>query len=148
MPPPPLVFADVGKGSFMRTFAALLLVLATTVPTRAQQPPHAFLFGAWAGGLYPVLNTQVEQACRSDPTFTVQGDVVRRVALASGAVEQRVIATVRPVPNGVDITFAPQAGTAGFGCETPDILHVRRAGADEISFPGCADYPEPLVKCR
>ena len=132
----------------MRTAAALLLLLLPAFPLHAQQPPHAFLFGSWAGGLYPVLNTQVEQACRSDPTFRVQGDAVSRVQLATGAVEQRVVATVRPVTGGVDITFAPQDGATGFGCESPDVLHVRRNGPDEISFPGCADFPEPLVRCR
>lgn len=134
--------------------AALLSILLPVVPAamqpaQAQQPPpHAFLFGSWAGGLYPVLSTQVEQACRSDLTLRVQGDIVSRVSLLTGAVEQRVVATVRPVPGGVDITFAPQRGAAGFGCETPDVLHVHRVGPDEVTFPGCTDYPEPLVKCR
>lgn len=106
------------------------------------------MFGNWVGGLYPVLSTQVEQACRNDVTLNVRGDAVTRVMLATGAAETRVISTVRPVSGGLDITFAPQAGAAGFGCETPDVLHVHRSGADEITFPGCGEFPEPMVKCR
>ena len=105
------------------------------------------MFGSWAGGLYPVGSTQVEQACRAGPSLVVRGDGMRRYPLV-GAPEDRVVATVRPVQGGVDITFAPLAGAAGFGCESPDVLHVHRNGPDEITFPGCAAYPEPLVKCR
>ena len=132
----------------MRTVAALLVLLLPALPAHAQQPPHAFMFGNWVGGIYPVLSTQVEQACRSDITLRVRGDAVTRVSLATGAVETRVVATVRPVSGGIDITFAPKNGATGFGCETADILHVHRTGSGEITFPGCSDYPEPLVKCR
>ena len=37
---------------------------------------------------------------------------------------------------------------AGFGCESPDILHVQRHSENEISFPGCAEFPNPLVRCH
>jgi len=35
----------------------------------------------------------------------------------------------------------------GFGCPSPDVLHVQRRGENEISFPGCNDFPYPLVRC-
>ena len=39
------------------------------------------------------------------------------------------------------------AGEVGFGCEDPDLLHVQRRGENEISFPGCPEFPYPLVRC-
>jgi hypothetical protein len=39
------------------------------------------------------------------------------------------------------------AGAQGFGCANPDELHVERRNNNEIVFPGCADFPNPLVRC-
>jgi hypothetical protein len=75
-----------------------------------------------------------------------------------------VIETLRATPQDIDLRFAPGIeplavlgsgllGTAaprpqsGFGCENPDVLHIQRRGDNEITFQGCADFPEPLIRC-
>ena len=32
--------------------------------------------------------------------------------------------------------------------QNPDVLHVVRRGENEIAFPGCADFPNPLIRCQ
>ena len=143
----------------MRALASLLCLFAALpafapnafAPPAAAQPappPHAVLFGVWTGGLYPVLTTQIEQECRAEPSFAIRGDTIARASLIEPGLIERTITTVRVVPNGFEIQMAPTENGRGFGCETPDVLHVQRLGADQISFPGCADFPNPLVRCR
>lgn len=132
----------------MRVLATLALLALGPGAAQAQTPPHAVLFGTWAGGLYPVLNTQLQAECRAEPAFRVQGDLVSRASLIDPGMQTRTISTVRVVPGGFEIQFAPQAGAVGFGCDSPDVLYVQRAGPEEITFPGCADFPNPLVRCR
>ena len=36
---------------------------------------------------------------------------------------------------------------AGFGCPDPNVLPVQRRGENEIAFPGCTDFPFPLIRC-
>ncbi len=132
-------------------------------PAPAQSlPPHAWLFGAWTGGLFPVPRGLSTQACLAQPVIVFTRDVVLRASLTDAAYTQRVIETARTVPGRTDFRFAPppdnSAGgllesgapkpAAGFGCETANVLHVRRDSENQISFPGCADFPEPLVRCH
>lgn len=149
----------------MRRAILLIACFATLVPglvpyeVRAQaQPPHAFLFGTWTGGLFPVPASLTPQACLSQPVIIFSRDLVLRATLTEQTLTQREIETVRIVPGGAAFRFsrlgaAPTAlvGGArggGFGCETPDMLTVERRGENEISFPGCADFPNPLVRCQ
>jgi hypothetical protein len=45
--------------------------------------------------------------------------------------------------------FSPTGATqvTGFGCTTPNELHVLRQGENQISFPHCTDFPYPLIRC-
>lgn len=150
---------------------ALLLLAgsAGTAPRPAMAqttggPPHAWLFGTWTGGLFPVSGTLSAQMCLGQPTVIFTRDVVLRASLTEPTYTQRVVETARTGPRGTDFQFAPSvdattvAGStllgvaapkeaAGFGCENPDTLHVERLSDNEIRFPGCKDYPNPLVRC-
>ena len=149
-----------------RPAACLLALFALLAPARAPtaaEPPHAWLFGAWTGGLFPVSGTPTAEACLAQPTVIFTRDSVLRASLTDLTYTQRVVATARTNARGTEFVFAPAhpaapAGSsllglgsapavAGFGCENPDLLHVRRITDNEIEFPGCADFPSPLVRC-
>ena len=145
--------------------AAALLPGLLPAPARAQargEPPHAWLFGSWTGGIFPVPAGAISaQACLATPVVIFTRDVVLRATLTDPVYLQREIETVRTSPQGAEFRFtaAPGSGQAaqalglagqqapGFGCESADVLHVLRQGENEISFPGCADFPNPLVRC-
>lgn len=151
----------------MRRTARFLLAAALAAsaaappgPARAQdQPPHAWLSGAWTGGLFPAPSGLSAQTCQPVVVFT--RDVVMRATLLDPTMVERVIETVRATPTGTEFRFVqtPPPRTSGglldlaappptgFGCEDADTLAVQRRGANEIAFPGCADFPNPLVRC-
>ncbi len=149
----------------MRRFAVpLLALLLLSMPTRPHAqglPPHAWLFGAWTGGLFPAPSGLTAQECLAQPTVIFTRDVVMRATLISTTYVQRVIATARLTPTGTEFRFSaappPEPGSRllglnttpepGFGCSSPDELHVVRRGENEITFPGCADFPYPLLRC-
>ena len=163
----------------MRRLSILPLVLFAALcwlvlPPRAQaagaaagagaagEPPHAWLFGTWTGGLFPAAAHPSAEACLAQPVVIFTKDVVLRASLIDPTYAQRVIETVRVSPQGADFRFTPAAtppgGVAGmlaqaatppqgFGCADPDALQVRRLGPNKISFPGCTDFPNPLVRC-
>jgi hypothetical protein len=113
----------------------------------ANQPPHAWLFGSWTGGLFPVLDGMTAQDCRTQPTVVFSKDVVAHAALLSTGLTQRTIVTVRATPKGAEFTFAPAAAGPRFGCVNQDELHVAKINANEISFPNCSAFPYPLERC-
>jgi hypothetical protein len=145
--------------------AAMLLAAAfPALPARAQrgtgQPPHAWLFGTWTGGLFPAPRGISAEACLSQPVVIFTRDLVMRATLTAQTLTQRVIETANVSAEGVEFRFAPAnvmgddllglpnpGATAGFGCESPKELHVLRQGPNQISFPGCRDFPNPLVRC-
>jgi hypothetical protein len=148
------------------TFVAATLLATPVAGLRAQgasssagQPPHAWLFGTWTGGLFPVPSNISAAACLGEPVVIFTRDVVMRATLTDVTYTQRVIATARTNPGVTDFQFAPTAApqsglfgvvpapAVGFGCESPDVLHVQRRSENEITFPGCADFPNPLVRC-
>ncbi|MDA8249797.1 MAG: hypothetical protein M0Z28_11540 [Rhodospirillales bacterium] len=150
----------------MRSLLAALLCLVPVADAAAQAPPpHAWLFGAWTGGLFPADPHPSRESCLAQPTVVFMRDIVLRATLTDATYVQRVVATARVSGNRTDFTFAPappsasgavdpltgapQTGAAasGFGCAGPDELHVVRKSANEIVFPGCADFPNPLVRC-
>ena len=158
----------------MRRVALCLIVAALATPplakmAHAQNPqapaiPHAWLFGSWTGGLFPVPSNLTAQACLAQPVVIFTRDLVLRATLTDPVYHQRIIETVRSAPNSTDFRFAPgvdptagmEAGLfgikppkpqAGFGCANPDMLHVVRRGDNEIVFEGCKDFPEPLIRC-
>jgi hypothetical protein len=131
---------------------------------RAQvaQPPHAWLFGTWTGGLFPPPTGVNGEACLSQPVVIFTRDIVLRATLTEQTLEQRLISTARAMPGGFEITFQPAAANTtanalfgvtnpppppGFGCESRDVLRIQRVGENEILFPGCRDFPNPLVRC-
>ncbi len=149
----------------MRCLLACLFGFVTvmaTAPLGAAEPPHAWLFGEWTGGLFPAPPHPTAEECRAQPTVVFMRDVVLRATLTDVTFVQRVVATARTYGEHTDFTFAPVpsasaatdpltgqpvARSSGFGCAGPDELHVVRRGANEIAFPGCADFPNPLVRC-
>ncbi len=146
--------------------AALSLALAalpggaSAATQDARQPPHAWLFGTWTGGIFPVPSGLSSQACLSQPVVIFTRDLVLRATLTEQVLTQREIETARSSPQGTEFRFAaaPGGGSGlldsgvgranGFGCTSPDELHVQRRGENEIAFPGCADFPNPLIRCQ
>lgn len=152
----------------MRRIAVCLMMLLLASPgvVRAQPAPapHAWLYGSWTGGLFPVPASMTAQMCLAQPVVIFTRDLVLRATLIDTLYQQRTIETARSNPAGAEFRFAPSVDRAqalssgllgrsappplaGFGCETPDVLHVQRRGENEISFQGCADFPEPLIRC-
>lgn len=149
-----------------RLFALLIGAMAIAAPTQAQGPalpPHAWLFGAWIGGLYPPPVTLSAQECLAQPVVIFTRDLVLRATFTSDTYAQRRVETVRATATGAEFRLiqplnSTPAGNAlfgnqappppvGFGCEGPNVLHVQRHGENEISFPHCADFPYPLIRC-
>ncbi len=137
---------------------ALLTVTALPSPATAQgMPPHAWLFGAWAGGILPAPPGMDAQECEARATFVVTRDVVIHSTLTHPAAIENLIASVRGTPEGTIFALAPTdtkpqtiAGLPddlGFGCPQADVLRVVRVGPNEIRFPDCTDFPSPLVRC-
>jgi hypothetical protein len=151
------------------TLLAASSLFVAVAPARAQnsEPPQAWLFGAWTGGSFPAPSQITAATCLAQPTVIFTRDVVLRSTLTEATYEQRLVATVRATESGFEFRFEPPAsppaegggllgmaggqpggtGGAGFGCESADLLHVERHGENEISFPGCEDFPNPLVRC-
>jgi len=144
--------------------AAAIFALAAASPARAQSslPPHSWLFGAWIGGLYPPPSTISAQECLAQPVVIFTRDIVMRATIVDEFYTQRLVETARTTANGVEFRFARSqqmaqaspfgqsqalGGETGFGCENPDELHVQRRGENELSFPGCPEFPYPLVRC-
>jgi hypothetical protein len=139
---------------------ASVAIAPVAVAQGAAQPPHSWLFGTWTGGIFPVPAGVTAEACLSQPVVIFTRDLVLRATLTEQVLSQREIETVRAAPQGAEFRFAATgplpssllggaaAGRVGFGCETADVLHVQRRGENEIAFPGCADFPNPLVRCH
>lgn len=143
----------------LRSLAALMLAapVAGAQAQGAPQPLHAFLFGTWVGGIFPVPSEMTREACFSQPVVVFTRDLVMRATLVELTLQQREIETVRASPQGFEFRFVgtrtPATMLGGvrpgsFGCDSPDVLHVQRRGENEIAFPGCADFPNPLVRCH
>jgi hypothetical protein len=153
----------------MRRITCLIIILSLATPcmppaqAQGNQPPHSWLFGAWTGGLFPPPSTLGAQECLAMPVVIFTRDIVMRAVITDQFYAQRLVETARVTPDGVEFRFAsappaapagpfglaPAGSTnaAGFGCSNPDVLHVQRRGENEISFPGCHEFPYPLVRC-
>jgi hypothetical protein len=137
---------------------ALLAAAGLPLPVMAQgAPPHAWLFGAWAGGILPPPPGMTAQECDASATFVVTRDAVIHSTLTHPTAIENLIASVRGTPQGTVFVLAPTttkpetipglADDLGFGCPEPDVLRVVRVGPNEIRFPDCAGFPSPLVRC-
>jgi hypothetical protein len=139
--------------------AVLTLVLTSPPTTQAQAPapsgpPHAWLFGSWIGGIFPPPVTLSAQECLAQPMVVFTRDVVMRAIMTSPSYAERLIGTARATANGFEIQLLPAsadpeepAAVAGFGCPNPNVLPVQRRSDNEITFPGCTDFPFPLIRC-
>jgi len=155
----------------MRCIACLLAILGLATPVRAQTqiqtqsnlPPHAWLFGAWTGGLFPAPSVVSAQECLAMPVVVFTRDIVLRAVVTDQFYAQHLVETARVTAEGAEFRFTPApatapttpfnptpqggSGDAGFGCISPDILRVQRHTENEITFPDCKDFPYPLVRC-
>ncbi len=152
----------------MRRIALLTTLLILALPVAAQQrpaPPHAWLFGAWTGGLFPPPVSLSAQECLAQPTVIFTRDSILRVSVTDPAYIQRLVETVRGTGTGVEFRLVtppqPLQGSSGgmfnltqpgetaigFGCGDPNVLRVQRRGDNEISFPHCPEFPYPLMRC-
>ncbi|WP_158747224.1 hypothetical protein [Acidisphaera sp. L21] len=114
----------------------------------AGAPPHAWLFGVWTGGLFPVLDGMSTQDCKAQPTVVFGRDSVGHATLLGTQIVQRVIETVRTTPTGAEFRFTPgEDASDTFGCEDPNVLHVDRGAPDTVTFPNCSAFPYPLHRC-
>jgi len=160
MPPTPArLLAAVASASLLMVSASPASAAEPASPPAP--PPHAWLFGTWTGGIFPAPSALTAQACLSQPVVIFTRDVILRATLTSELYIQRVVESARTSPSGAEFRFASGGGpiaasplgmtaappAPGFGCDNPDTLHVRRHTDNEISFPGCTDFPYPLVRC-
>jgi hypothetical protein len=142
--------------------AAAVLLAVSGLASQAEAatpsgPPHAWLYGVWAGGIFPAPPNMSPDECRAHVTFQVSQDAVLHTTLMHPEPIQNLIAAVRGTPDGTIFTLAPTDAKAdpiagisddlGFGCPQPDTLRVVKTGPDEIAFPGCTGFPSPLVRC-
>ena len=147
----------------MRRWVLGLLALLSAGPAWAQgaqgAPPHAWLFGVWTGGMFPAPTHFAPGQCVAQATVVFLPDEVRRSVLTQEDMVSRTIETARATPSGTDFRFAPLparqtpmfggvAPPTGFGCDSADELAVQKLGTNEIRFPGCKDFPYPLVRCE
>ena len=130
-------------------------------PAYAQAPPHAWLFGSWTGGSFPISGVVQAEACLSQPVVIFTADIVLRTTIADPVYIQRSIASARAMAGGTEFRFQPPSqpvgagmlgapgggGAVGFGCPDPNWLGVKKLGENIIEFPGCTDYPFPLRRC-
>jgi len=141
----------------VRRLLIATLLLVSPLQAAAQGEPHAWLYGSWVGGTLPASPNQTVQGCYADPTVIFTRDIVLRTTLLEQVYTQRIIESVRGTPNGVEFRFRPmpripgvmgsQQPTGTFGCGSPDVLPVLRRGPNEIEFPGCIEFPAPLIRC-
>jgi hypothetical protein len=122
------------------------------------EPPHAWAFGSWTGGIFPAGETTGAR-CTGQPSVIFTRDVVLRASVFDVAYRQRLIETVQATDNVLEFRLVPvpaQSGPLGsrlppdigFGCAGgPNSLRVERRGPNEIVFPNCADFPSPLQRC-
>lgn len=139
---------------FLAAPAILRAQTPAAPPAAPAGPPHAWLFGAWSGGIFPATETQ-GPACFGATTVIFLPDVVMRASSLDVAFRQRAVETVALTADGVEFRLVPLGAQGqgvpeiGFGCDgNPDVLRVARRGADEIAFTGCNEFPSPLKRCR
>ncbi len=152
--PPPALAQAAGK----RAPAAAAAQGAANQGAPAQ-PPHAWLFGTWTGGIFPPPSHVTAEACLSQPVVIFTRDVVLRATLTDQFYIQRLIVTALTTPSGTQFQFTSAASAMsllgpaaaapgmGFGCESPDVLDVERRTDNQITFPNCSDFPYPLIRC-
>ena len=122
------------------------------------EPPHAWVFGSWTGGMFPPGETTGAR-CTGQPSVIFTRDVVMRASIFDVAYRQRLIETVSVGEDVLEFRFVAMSAQSGplgarlppdigFGCATgPNGLRVERRGPNEIVFPNCAEFPSSLLRC-
>ena len=139
--------------------AAAAMALGGSAGAQQQgEPPHAWVFGSWTGGIYPPGETSGPR-CTAQPSVVFTRDVVLRASVFDVAYRQRIIETVAAGPDVLEFRFVPATPPGGpmasrmppdlgFGCPNgPNTLRVERRGPNEIAFPNCTEFPSPLQRC-
>jgi hypothetical protein len=139
--------------------AAMMLTLGGSgAAQQGGEPPHAWVFGSWTGGIFPPGETSGPR-CTGQPTVIFTRDIVMRASALDIPYRQRLIETVAAEPQALEFRMVPAAPQntpfgarlppdIGFGCPGgPNVLRVERRGPDEIVFPNCAEFPSPLKRC-
>lgn len=129
-----------------------LLAAPAIAQTPRPGPPHEWMFGSWTGGVFPAIDTE-GPGCFGNVSVIVTRDVVMRVSSLDVSFRQRAIETVALIPDGLEFRFVPLPGRPfpeiGFGCEgNPNLLRIHRIGPDEVSMPGCVEFPSNLRRCK
>jgi hypothetical protein len=149
------------RRSVVRRLTCCLLLALPASRAQAQTPPHAWLFGAWTGGLFPAPSSETAAQCLAQPTVIFTRDIVLTGSLLEATYTQHAVQTVRITANGAEIRFAETGPTEasqlfgtpaapaspGIGCDTQDELTIVRHGENEIQFENCPAFPNPLVRC-
>jgi hypothetical protein len=138
--------------------AATMLALGGSGAAQQGEPPHAWVFGSWTGGIYPPGETEGPR-CTGQPTVIFTRDVVLRASTLEVPYRQRLVETVAAEPQALEFRFVPAQPQStpfgmrlppdsGFGCPGgSNALRVERRGPNEIVFPNCAEFPSPLRRC-
>jgi len=141
-----------------RLVMAMARVLGGSAGAQQGDPPHAWVFGSWTGGMFPPGETSGAR-CTGQPAVIFTRDVVMRASIFDVPYRQRLIETVASSPDVLEFRLVPAAPQSsplgarlppdvGFGCAAgPNSLRVERRGPNEIVFPNCADFPSPLQRC-
>ncbi len=111
--PPPALAQAAGKKA-----AAPAAAPAQGAPG---QPPHAWLFGTWTGGIFPPPSHVTAEACLSQPVVIFTRDVVLRATLTDQFYIQRLVATALTTPRGTQFQFS---------CRRPLDVAARTGGGD------------------
>ena len=109
---------QIGTMLMRRTILGLLAALVAApaaAPAAAQggQPPHAWLFGTWTGGIFPVSSSLPPQTCLSQPVVIFTRDLVMRATLTEQTLTQREIQTARAIPGGMEFRLTSTGAAPG-----------------------------------
>ncbi len=131
-----------------------MLAMPSLALAQRTPPPHAWIFGSWTGGQFPAGDSSGPE-CFGNPTVVFTRELVMRATALDLTMRQRSIETVALAPNGLEFRLMPLGGQGtripadyGFGGGgNPSRLRVERKGPNEITFPGCREFPSPLKRC-
>ena len=126
---------------------AVLLALPRIAAAEEAVLPHAWLYGAWTGGVFPPPTTLTTQECLANPTIIFTRDLVLHTTMLNIGYAQEAVDAVRATQDGVEFRLAGPVPSGLFGCGDAPSLRVRRGADKQISFPNCTEMPYPLLRC-
>ena len=127
-------------------------------------PPHAWLFGAWTGGLFPPPSTLGAQECLALPVVIFTRDIVMRAVITDQLYAQRLVETARVTADGAEFRFtrpvaeapagpfnlSPGGGSndVGFGCASPDSCTCSATARTRSASPAAPISPTRSCAAR